>query len=624
MPPQNSENPHPETPPQSTGNSGTNLPEQPAAHSVGQVFNPGPAQNLNTPTQNTPNSFDPQAILPEQLVSSSSMDQELNKKSRFKPSKKIAILALAPVLLIAGSAGAYFGYYIPNKPENVWKTALTNTGKGYDKVTQYATSKKATKEMATSGSFKISGSLAADGSFKGLYDGKNGQLTGTVSAAGLKVDYDVRALQSAVDSSDIYFKVDGIQGLGDLVGGYAGLLGADDTTVTKALNGLNGQWYFIDHTLFDQFSQGSNDGLKITSDDISGALKAVGDSSKQYLFTNDPQKQAVVVKQYVGKESQDGRKVYHYKAGVNKENLTAYNKSLCDNLIKTKLFKLFSSGSSSADEDFSKECNDSTGIDKIKDSQTADVWVDLHTKLIHKIRFTDSKNKNNYFDLVQDYQGGDEFPFSIATHTQDSVDSGIKASTKSTTTTTSGLIKMNLNMKTNAFSADANFNEAGESKENATFNIKIVPSNEKVNAQKPAGAKTIIQLINDLGFGDISAAGSQTSAADTERRTDINAIATQMEVYYTDNGTYPVYKGQVNSDAWISTNLKGADLNAFRAPNQKANSMVNSATPTKDQFGYVPLMADGKTACTTNSCAKYNLYWYSEAEGKVLSKESLN
>jgi prepilin-type N-terminal cleavage/methylation domain-containing protein len=118
--------------------------------------------------------------------------------------------------------------------------------------------------------------------------------------------------------------------------------------------------------------------------------------------------------------------------------------------------------------------------------------------------------------------------------------------------------------------------------------------------------------------------GVQERARDTKRRTDVNAQASQLEVYYTDNGGYPVFTGQVNTDSWLSANLKGADLNAWRAPNQTSNSMTNSATPTKDQYGYTPLHDDGTTACTTAPCAKYKLFWYSEKTSAVTTKDSLN
>jgi prepilin-type N-terminal cleavage/methylation domain-containing protein len=118
--------------------------------------------------------------------------------------------------------------------------------------------------------------------------------------------------------------------------------------------------------------------------------------------------------------------------------------------------------------------------------------------------------------------------------------------------------------------------------------------------------------------------GVQERARDTKRQTDVNAQASQLEVYYTDNAGYPQFTGNIDTDSWITSNFKGADLNAWRAPNISTNSMSNSATPDKNHYGYVPLQSDGTTACSTAPCAKYKLYWFSEKDGTVHEKDSLN
>lgn len=149
--------------------------------------------------------------------------------------------------------------------------------------------------------------------------------------------------------------------------------------------------------------------------------------------------------------------------------------------------------------------------------------------------------------------------------------------------------------------------------------------------KKSSKGFTIVELLIVIVVIGILAAlvlnsfrGVQERARDTERRTDTNSIATQLEVYYTDKGGYPIFTGEVNTDSWISSNLKGADLNAWRAPNFSTNTMVNSATPTKDEYGYVPLQDDGTTACTAEPCAKFKLYWHSEKDNTVIEKDSLN
>jgi type II secretory pathway pseudopilin PulG len=598
-----------------------------STHSVGDVIQPESSgvhkthmpdeiesSKQDTPTLNSSlpslDSSEP-TLAPKAVISSSQPSLAGEQPNRHKPKKKLVVLIAGLVLLLGGgSAAAYFGYYIPNKPENIWSTALERTGKGYDKLTQYATSKKNIKGLSAKGTFKISGSVAADGSFDGLSDGKNGKLTGSFSAVGLKVNYDVRAINSSGNTPDIYFKIDGLQDIGSLIGSYGA-----SPEVSKALNGLNGQWYFVDHTLFDQFAKGSNSGLQFSSADVDAVLKAVGDSSKQYLFTTDPTKMAVAIQQNVGKEKQDGRSVYHYKVGVNKNNLKAYNKSLCDNLIKTKLFKLFSGGSS-GDEDFTQECYDTTGLDKIDSSRTADAWVDLHTKLIHKVRFAEKNNANNYIEVAQNYTGGDEFPFSFGFHSQASVDSGIDKQNKSKTDTQSGLINMKLNMKTNTFSADATFGSTGSSSDKGTFKLTVAPSNEAVKVDKPGSAKTIIQLLNDLGLGEgLSTTGSQqTTAKDTKRRTDINALQSQLEVYYTDNGVYPTL-ANLNDAAWRKANLPGFDDSILKDPAGTQAKLV--AVPQAKFYAYSP------KGCDSAGCSSYTVTATLDG-GTALKKDSFN
>lgn len=116
--------------------------------------------------------------------------------------------------------------------------------------------------------------------------------------------------------------------------------------------------------------------------------------------------------------------------------------------------------------------------------------------------------------------------------------------------------------------------------------------------------------------------GVQRRARDTERQTDVNSIATQLEVYYNDNGGYPVLTGQLNSDTWAKTNLKGIDTNALHAPGSTANSMAATADST--HYGYATFASDGTTACTTAPCAKFTLTWIKEDDGSTQTKNSLN
>lgn len=126
--------------------------------------------------------------------------------------------------------------------------------------------------------------------------------------------------------------------------------------------------------------------------------------------------------------------------------------------------------------------------------------------------------------------------------------------------------------------------------------------------------------------------GVQKRARDTQRQTDINAIATQLEVYYNDNGGYPLI---ATVDA---PSLKGIDAGALTPPGRTSRAIITTTTATavtdlggrtaNSQYGYQTLDADGTTVCSTAPCAKFKVFWIKEdaptdAES-LQTKNSLN
>jgi hypothetical protein len=517
------------------------------------------------------------------------------KRSKFG-SKKLLILVSVAFVLLGGSSAAYFGVVLPNQPDHLWNTALSNTGKGYDKLDSYISdfSKNKSKGLSLDGNFKVSGSAAADGTFQGSTSDGNGEFTGSVSAVGLKLNTDIRLIKSANSTPDVYFKVDGVQGIGQLLGGA-------DSSLTPALEGLNNQWYFVDHTLFDQFAQGANSTPNVSADDVNDLLKAINGPTKKYVFTSNSQTAAFKVKQAIGKEKQDGRNTYHYKVGVNKANLKAYNNAVCNNLKDNKIFKLLSSADAAGSL---AECKNTSDIDSIKDTSTADVWVDTHTKLIHKVRFTSQGKADSYFDVGQDYQGGDSIPLFVVSHSKDG------------NNMTEARVDITLNMKTNKLVIKGNFSTEGDDKSTAEFGINLSPSNTPVKVDKPAGAKNLIQLVNDLGFGDLIGQAS-TGSKDTERKTDINALQAQLEAYNAEKGFYPSL-AQVNNAQWRAANLKGLDEAALQDP--EGTSKTLSSSPAKNVYSYkvIPVGCDNQK----NDCTDYTLT-ATLSDGSTYIKKSL-
>lgn len=113
--------------------------------------------------------------------------------------------------------------------------------------------------------------------------------------------------------------------------------------------------------------------------------------------------------------------------------------------------------------------------------------------------------------------------------------------------------------------------------------------------------------------------GVQARARDAQRQTDIKSLSTQLEVFYTDNGGYPILSNV------STTTLKGLDAAALVAPGDSgSNSLTNTATPTTAQYGYQTFASDGTTACSTGTCAKYKLHYREENTNNIKTINSLN
>lgn len=113
--------------------------------------------------------------------------------------------------------------------------------------------------------------------------------------------------------------------------------------------------------------------------------------------------------------------------------------------------------------------------------------------------------------------------------------------------------------------------------------------------------------------------GIQQKARDTERKTDINAIASHLEAYNAQNGRYPT-RANVNDSTFRSTNMKGLDPAALQDPKGAAQTL--SDTVGANQYAYVPSPANCDNA-TNGDCAQYTLTATLEGGGTYV-KQSLN
>ena len=124
-------------------------------------------------------------------------------------------------------------------------------------------------------------------------------------------------------------------------------------------------------------------------------------------------------------------------------------------------------------------------------------------------------------------------------------------------------------------------------------------------------------------------ADSQKRARDTQRTTDISALATQLEVYYNDHGAYPQFS-QINSLASAKAAFPGLSEDALDAPSNATTDtfdLQSSVSGGISQYGYVALT--GTDPCDENdACTSFTLSWTKESpkpgENAVQTKKSLN
>ncbi len=138
--------------------------------------------------------------------------------------------------------------------------------------------------------------------------------------------------------------------------------------------------------------------------------------------------------------------------------------------------------------------------------------------------------------------------------------------------------------------------------------------------------------------------GTQVSSRDTERKIDVDTIASQLEIFYkvgTDNSTvlgrYPS-TAEANGSANIQASFRDADLKSFTPPGATSadtgfvmatnNTQTTSGVtpqPTTSTYVYQPLQQDGSLcSLSSQACTKFNLYYKLETDGLVYMKTSKN
>lgn len=119
--------------------------------------------------------------------------------------------------------------------------------------------------------------------------------------------------------------------------------------------------------------------------------------------------------------------------------------------------------------------------------------------------------------------------------------------------------------------------------------------------------------------------GVQQKARNTERSTDVKAIASHLEVYNAQQGYYPTSAQLTANDGsvvtFVAASLKGLDQQSLRDP-KGTNLYLNAGNASSSQYGYVP-SPSGCDNTAGNECASFVLSYLPEG-GALQSVNSLS
>ncbi len=101
--------------------------------------------------------------------------------------------------------------------------------------------------------------------------------------------------------------------------------------------------------------------------------------------------------------------------------------------------------------------------------------------------------------------------------------------------------------------------------------------------------------------------GIQAKARNSKRQTDVASLQTQLEAFFSQNGYYPSLT-DMNTAAWLTTNMKSLDQTALTDPSNPTQSKTLVTAPVAKSYAYAVTDSAGASCeATDTNCAKYTL-----------------
>lgn len=280
------------------------------------------------------------------------------------PTKLLAIIVSALVLIIGGSAAAYVGFIKPNQPKNVVKKALSNAmvlnqARSFD-ITAEINSKDSGTELEFN-ELKISGGMDNKSNVRADIDIDSG-------AFNIKAATIVR-----VDDQKMYVKLSNLDSM------FASIPDAmDSPEVANFVNTLSDNWIrFSVEDIQDAGMINDSQAEKASAclTEVSSYIKNSGnDLQKQFDTLYEKSDFAIMTK--VGSETVNGTKMTKYSVEINKTKFKAFMKTLGQQLQGSTKKIADKCGIEDAIEEDS-DSNDSSNVDV----KSIYVWVGPNNQL---------------------------------------------------------------------------------------------------------------------------------------------------------------------------------------------------------------------------------------------------
>ncbi|MBI5357252.1 prepilin-type N-terminal cleavage/methylation domain-containing protein [Candidatus Saccharibacteria bacterium] len=149
-----------------------------------------------------------------------------------------------------------------------------------------------------------------------------------------------------------------------------------------------------------------------------------------------------------------------------------------------------------------------------------------------------------------------------------------------------------------------------------------------ISLKKKQSGFTIVELLIVIVVIGILAAivittftGVQKKGRDADRKSDINSMYSQVEVYFAENGKYPTLT-DMNSSTFRTNSLKGLSDDALTDPKGSGATLVGAPAANSYSYAVTPAGCDNTT--TGGDCLGFTLTATLESGGTFAKNGSNN